>query len=75
MIVSYLNTELFSARETTNYLQRYVKNNCSIMLYFYLRASASKFRCIMSAVGTILLHSPRWNESKARYETLGKQKI
>ena len=27
----------------------------------------------MSAVGTILLHSPGWNEGKARYETLGKQ--
>ena len=26
----------------------------------------------MSAVGTILLHSPGWNEGKARYETLGK---
>ena len=38
---------------------------------FASRASASKFRCIMSAVGTILLHSPGWNEGKARYETLG----
>jgi len=27
----------------------------------------------MSAVGTILLQSPGWNEGKARYETLGKQ--
>ena len=27
---------------------------------------------IMSAVGTILLQSPGWNEGKARYETLGK---
>ena len=35
------------------------------------RATASKFRCIMSAVGTTLLQSPRWNEGKARYETLG----
>ena len=26
----------------------------------------------MSAVGTILLQSPGWNEGKARYETLGK---
>ena len=26
----------------------------------------------MSAVGTILLKSPGWNEGKARYETLGK---
>ena len=25
----------------------------------------------MSAVGTTLLHSPGWNEGKARYETLG----
>ena len=25
----------------------------------------------MSAVGTILLQSPGWNEGKARYETLG----
>ena len=25
----------------------------------------------MSAVGTVLLHSPGWNEGKARYETLG----
>ena len=38
---------------------------------FASRASASKFRCIMSAVGTILLQSPGWNEGKARYETLG----
>ena len=29
----------------------------------------------MSAVGTILLQSPGWNEGKARYETLGKQGI
>ena len=35
------------------------------------RATASKFRCIMSAVGTILLQSPGCNESKARNETLG----
>ena len=35
------------------------------------RATASKFRCIMSAVGTTLLQSPGWNEGKARYETLG----
>ena len=28
----------------------------------------------MSAVGTILLHSPGWNEGKARYGTLGKQR-
>ena len=27
----------------------------------------------MSAVGTILLQSPGWNEGKARNETLGKQ--
>ena len=27
----------------------------------------------MSAVGTILLQSPGWNEGKARYETRGKQ--
>ena len=33
--------------------------------------TASKFRHIMSAVGTTLLQSPRWNEGKARYETLG----
>ena len=25
----------------------------------------------MSAVGTVLLQSPGWNEGKARYETLG----
>ena len=36
------------------------------------RATASKFRCIMSAVGTTLLQSPRCNEGKARYETLGR---
>ena len=36
-------------------------------------ASASKFRRIMSAVGTPLLQSPGCNEGKARYETLGKQ--
>ena len=35
------------------------------------RATASKFRCIMSAVGTTLLYSPRCNEGKARNETLG----
>ena len=35
------------------------------------RASASKFRCIMSAVGTTLLQSPGCNEGKARNETLG----
>jgi len=34
-------------------------------------ASASKFRRIMSAVGTTLLQSPGCNEGKARYETLG----
>ena len=28
----------------------------------------------MSAVGTILLQSPGWNEGKARYETLGKHR-
>ena len=33
--------------------------------------TASKFRRIMSAVGTILLHSPGWNEGKARNGTLG----
>ena len=36
-----------------------------------VRATASKFRRIMSAVGTTLLKSPGWNEGKARYETLG----
>ena len=35
------------------------------------RATASKFRCIMSAVGTILPQSPGCNEGKARNETLG----
>ena len=34
-------------------------------------ASTSKFRRIMSAVGTTLLQSPGCNEGKARYETLG----
>ena len=45
-----------------------------VSLNFYAlvgRASASEFRCIMSAVGTILLQSPGCNEGKARYETLG----
>ena len=28
----------------------------------------------VSAVGTTLLHSPGWNEGKARYETLGKHR-
>ena len=28
----------------------------------------------MSAVGTTLLQSSGWNEGKARYETLGKQR-
>ena len=35
------------------------------------RASASKFRRIMSAVGTTPLQSPGCNEGKARNETLG----
>ena len=35
------------------------------------RASASKFRRIMSAVGATLLQSPGWNEGKARNGTLG----
>ena len=35
------------------------------------RATASKFRCIMSAVGTTPLQSPGCNEGKARNETLG----
>ena len=35
------------------------------------RATELKFRCIMSAVGTILLQSPGCNEGKARNETLG----
>ncbi len=35
------------------------------------RVTASKFMCIMSAVGTILLQSPGCNEGKARNETLG----
>ena len=37
------------------------------------RATASKSRRIMSAVGTPLLQSPGCNEGKARNETLGKQ--
>ena len=36
-----------------------------------LRATASKSRRIMSAVGTTSLQSPGYNEGKARYETLG----
>ena len=40
-----------------------------------LRASASKFRRIMRALGTILLQSPGWNEGKARYETLGPHRL
>ena len=35
------------------------------------KTTASKFRHIMSAVGTTLLQSPGWNEDKARYVTLG----
>ena len=35
------------------------------------KTTASKFRHIMSAVGTTLLQSPGWNEGKARYVTLG----
>ena len=35
------------------------------------KASASKFRRIVSAVGTTPLQSPGWNEGKARTETLG----
>ena len=56
-------------------LTRHIKGK-----YFFLnfkdlcRASASKSRRIMSAVGTILLHSPGWNEGKARNGTLGKHK-
>ena len=38
------------------------------------RTTASKFRRIMSAVGTTLLHSPGGNEGKARYATLGKHR-
>ena len=41
---------------------------------FASRASASKFRRIMSAVGTTLLHSPGWNEGKAQNGTLGKHR-
>ena len=37
------------------------------------KASASKFRRIMSAVGTTPRQSPGCNEGKARNETLGKQ--
>ncbi len=37
----------------------------------FYRATASKSRRIMSAVGTPLLQSPGCNEGKARYETLG----
>ena len=36
-----------------------------------MRLSVGQFRCIMSAVGTILLQSPGCNEGKARNETLG----
>ena len=36
------------------------------------RATASKFKLSMSAVGTTPLQSPGWNEGKARNETLGK---
>ena len=38
------------------------------------RATASKFKRIMSAVGTTPLQSPGCNEGKARNETLGKQR-
>ena len=37
----------------------------------YKSATASKFKRIMSAVGTTLLQSPGCNEGKARNETLG----
>ena len=42
-------------------------------LLYDSKASASKSRRIMSAVGMTLLQSPGCNEGKARYETLGKQ--
>ena len=40
-------------------------------LLYDSKASTSKSRRIMSAVGTTLLQSPGCNEGKARYETLG----
>ena len=40
-------------------------------LLYDSKASASKSRRIMSAVGTTLRQSPGCNEGKARYETLG----
>ena len=43
----------------------------TIALCVVLAALLSVFRLIMSAVGTTLLHSPGWNEGKARNETLG----
>ena len=54
-----------------------MKNSKANYSYQPYRASASKFRHIMSAVGTTPLQSPGWNEGKARYETLGthRQKI
>ena len=46
--------------------------NTNIGANLFYRATASKSRRIMSAVGTTLLQSPGCNEGKARYETLGK---
>ena len=47
--------------------------NETIKLNAEKETTVSEFRRIMSAVGTILLQSPGWNEGKARNETLGKQ--
>ena len=49
--------------------------NTSIGANIFYRATASKSRRIMSAVGTTLLQSPGCNEGKARYETLGKHEL
>ena len=39
--------------------------------YMFADAFLRVYSATASAVGTILLHSPGWNEGKARNETLG----
>ena len=78
---SFLCLRVLISVSTRTYFREYVVliYGTSLINYFCCfdvlphegRATASKFRRIMSAVGTTLLQSPGWNEGKARYETLG----
>ncbi len=51
-----------------------IKLLCHSVKSFCFRATASKSRRIMSAVGTPLLQSPGRNEGETQYETLGTHK-